>query len=149
MTFQNATLGYVLSISPNSDGGEVFSFNPSASNITFALVGGGSPARAQSSQIATVRNGPSTPTSVAIGEGGIWLTEHTASDMEFYNEKTMQWQPYPTSTVGYVPITLPYFDVSNGTTVWFNEHFGNKLAEICCNRTSLTEYSFSDPPRPA
>jgi len=146
VTFQNATLGYVLSAFANSNGGEVFSFNPSASNVTFTLVGGASPGAAQSSQIATAGNGPSTPTSVAVGEGGIWVTEHSTSDMDFYNARTMQWQAYPTPTVSYASVTLPYFDVSNGTTVWFNEHFANRLAVICCNRTSLTEYSLSDPP---
>ena len=146
VTFQNATLGYVLTSFANTNGGEVFSFDPSASNITFTLVGGASPGAAPSSQIATAGNGPSTPTGIAVGEGGIWVTEHSTSDMGFYNAKTTQWQAYPTSTVGYVSVTLPYFDVSNGTAVWFNEHFANKLGEICCNGTSLTEYSLSDPP---
>ncbi len=146
VTFKNATLGYVLSAFANSSGGEVFSFNPSASNVTFTLVGTASPSAGQRSQIEGAGNGPSTPTSVAVGEGGIWVTEHSESFMDFYDAKTMQWQPYPTSTVGYVSATLPYFDVSNGTTVWFNEHFANRLAEICCNGTSLTEYSLSDPP---
>jgi len=146
VTFQNATLGYVLASFVDTNGGEVFSFNPSASDITFTLVGGASPGAAGSSQIATAGNGPSVPTSVAAGEGGLWVTEHAESDMDFYDSNTAQWQAYPTSTIGYADVTLPYFDVSNGTTVWFNEHFANKLGEICCNGTSLTEYSLSDPP---
>ena len=141
ITFQNATLGYVLSEFTSSNGGEVFSFNPSASYISFTLVGG-----AEASHIAAPGNGGSVPTGIALGEGGMWVTEHSTSDMDFYNSNTTQWQTYPTSSAGYVAVTLPYFDVSNGTAVWFNEHFANRLAEICCNRTSLTEYSLSNPP---
>jgi uncharacterized membrane protein len=66
--------------------------------------------------------------------------------MALYDTTAKQWKLYPTSLVSYVPWTLPYFDVSNGSVVWFNEHYGNRLGEICCNRSSLTEYSFSNPP---
>lgn len=142
--FTNSTLAYVLSIFPYSGGGQLFSFNPSASSTVFTQVGMGL-AASESSGISTIGNGPSTPTSVAVGEGGVWLTEHSESDMSFYSFATGQWSLYPTSLVTYIPLTLPYFDVSNGTMVWFNEHYGNKIAEICCNRTSLTEYSVSDP----
>jgi hypothetical protein len=66
--------------------------------------------------------------------------------MAFFNATTGRWTLFPTSTVPYIDVTLPYFDVSNGSVVWFNEHYGNRMAEICCNRTELTEYSLSNPP---
>lgn len=149
LLFQNSTLGYVLSIYPDTGGGSLYSFDPTAQNPTFELVGGNEtvPQSRPSSAMSTgVGGGPSTPTSVAIGEGGIWLAEHSGSDMEFYNESAMRWEVYPTSVVSYVPWTLPYFDVSNGSAVWFNEHYGNRLSEICCNASALTEYNLSDPP---
>jgi len=149
MLFENSTLGYVLSIYPDTGGGSLYSFDPTASNPSFALVGGNEtvPQSRPSSKVSTgVGGGPSTPTSVTVGEGGIWLAEHSGSDMEFYNESAMRWELYPTSVVGYVPWTLPYFDVSTGSAVWFNEHYGNRLAEICCNASALTEYSLSNPP---
>lgn len=150
LLFRNSTLGYVLSIYPYSGGGNIFSFNPSASDPSFELVGGNETAVRDASALAPssvgVGAGLSTPTSIALGEGGIWLTEHSGSDMAFYDESMKQWNLYPTSTVGYISWTLPYFDVSNGSVVWFNEHYGNRLGEICCNNSELTEYSFSDPP---
>jgi hypothetical protein len=66
--------------------------------------------------------------------------------MAFYDLNTSQWRLYPTSLPRYLDVSLPFFDISNGSVVWFNEHYSNKLGAICCNRTSLTEYSFSDPP---
>jgi virginiamycin B lyase len=151
LLFQNSTLGYVLAIYPYTGGGNLFSFDPAAQTPSFDLVGGNQSAGVNASNYApspkdVVSSGPFTPTSVAVGEGGIWLAEHAGSMMAYYDEGTGQWSLYPTSSVGYIPWTLPYFDVSNGSVVWFNEHYGNRLGEICCNRSALTEYSFSDPP---
>jgi streptogramin lyase len=155
LLFQNTTRGYVLAISPYTGRANLFSFNPSVTSPSFLAVGGnltqlgggGATGTASSSTPSSSPSvGPSTPTSVAIGEGGIWLADHSSSEMAFFNTTTGRWTLYPTSTVPYIAFTLPYFDVSNGSVVWFNEHYGNRLGEICCSGRSLTEYSFSDPP---
>lgn len=150
LVFENATLGYVLSIFPYTGGAQLFSFDPSAVNPSFETVGGnlthlGSSGTVGNSSVPSAQ-GPSTPTSVAVGEGGLWLAVHSSSDMAFFNATAGRWILYPTSTVPYIAYTLPYFDVSNGSAIWFNEHYGNKLGEICCHGSELTEYSFSDPP---
>jgi len=150
LLFQNATLGYVLSIFPYTGGAQLFSFDPSATSLSFETVGGslthlGSSGTAGNSSVPSAQ-GPSTPTSVAVGEGGLWLAVHSSSDMAFFNATAGRWILYPTSTVPYIAYTLPYFDVSNGSVIWFNEHYGNRLGEICCHGGELTEYSFSDPP---
>jgi len=150
LLFQNSTVAYVLAVYPYTGGGNLFSFDPASPTPSFALVGGNQSIGLNASNYVPTPNdvvtGPFTPTSVAVGEGGIWLAEHAGSMMAFYDEGTGQWSLYPTSKVGYVPWTLPYFDVSNGSAVWFNEHYGNRLGEICCNGSGLTEYSLSDPP---
>ena len=86
------------------------------------------------------------PTGLALGEGGLWATEHSASAMAFLNFTTGRWTIYPTSTVPYTPWVLTYFDASNGTAVWFNEHYGNRMGVIYDNATQLTEYNVSNPP---
>jgi hypothetical protein len=35
---------------------------------------------------------------------------------------------------------------SNGSLIWFNEHYGDKLARIDLRDSSLTEFSLSNPP---
>ena len=146
--FVNSSLGYALSIHPYPPvGSNLYSFDPSAANPVFApVLATNQVAGGPAGSIPAVGGQAATPTSVAFGQGGIWLTEHFSSDMAFYSYAANQWATYPTSSVSYVfdNVSLPYFDVSNGTGVWFNEHYGNKLAEICCNRTGLSEYSLAD-----
>ena len=66
--------------------------------------------------------------------------------MVFYNATTSTMTDYPLSSVSYSPVDLTYFDVVNGSTVWFNEHYANRIAMISGNGSFLTEYSESDPP---
>jgi virginiamycin B lyase len=138
IVFQNSTRGYVLTINPdltvyaNAVISHLYAFDPQLQNPTFQQVGGNVSLYA--------------PSSVAVGEGGIWVTEHSASSMGFFNTTSSKWTIYPTSTVPYVPWTLTYFDVANGSAVWFNEHYGNKIGVIYDGATRLTEYSVDDPP---
>ena len=138
IVFQNTTRGYVLTINPDltiypkAVISHLYSFDPQLQNPTFQQVG------ANISLYA--------PSSVAIGEGGIWVTEHSASAMAFFNSTTSAWTIYPTSTVPYVPWTLTYFDAANASAVWFNEHYGNKIGVIYDGATRLTEYSVDNPP---
>ncbi len=139
VAFQNRTLGYVLAInpisaavSPNAITSIVYSFDPESPTPAFQQVGSNT----------TLYE----PSSIAVGEGGLWLTEHDGTGMAFFNATSSTWTIYPTSTVPYVPFTLTYFDASNGTTVWFNEHYADKIGAISDGGTRLTEYSVSNPP---
>jgi hypothetical protein len=53
---------------------------------------------------------------------------------------------FPTSTENYTSTTLPYFVRANGSRIWFNEHYGNRIASIDTQLATLTEYSVSNPP---
>ena len=86
------------------------------------------------------------PTSLALVPGGIWVTQHATSDLAYYDMASNEWTQYPTSTVSYQDVTLPYFVAANDSLVWFNEHYANRLAKLDTTRGLLTEYSLSDPP---
>jgi len=130
--FQNSTLAYVLSLDTASFSPVLFSFDPSSASPTFTTAGGNQ----------TIYE----PSGLTLADGGIWATEHAASAMAFLNFTTDQWTIYPTSTVPYVPVVLTYFDGSNGTAVWFNEHYANRMGVITGDGRYLTEYSITDPP---
>jgi streptogramin lyase len=130
--FQNSTLAYVLSIDESNLTPVLYSFNPTSTSPTFAVAGGNQ----------TIYE----PSGLALADGGIWATEHAASAMAFLNFTTDRWTIYPTSTVPYVPVILTYFDGSNGTAVWFNEHYSNRMGVITGDGRYLTEYSITDPP---
>jgi hypothetical protein len=130
--FQNSTMGYVLTADPIDFVALLYSFNPTSVSPTFTLVGANQTLY--------------TPSGIALGNGGIWATEHSASAMAFLNFTTDRWTIYPTSTVPYVTTVLTYFDASNGTAVWFNEHYANRMGVITDDARYLTEYSITDPP---
>lgn len=133
MAFKNSTLGYVMALDGyDPEYATLFSFNPQQTSPAFTVVG----------QNQTLY----APTGFALGEGGLWATEHSASAMAFLNFTTGRWTLYPTSTVSYTPWVLTYFDASNGTAVWFNEHYGNRMGVIYNNGTELLEYNVSNPP---
>ena len=130
---ENATVGYVLDLNGvDYFQAQVYSFDPMLENPTFTAVG----------QNQTLY----APTGLTLGEGGLWATEHSASAMAFLNFTTGAWTIYPTSTVPYTPWVLTYFDGSNGTAVWFNEHYANRMGVIYDNSTQLMEYNVSNPP---
>ncbi len=62
-----------------------------------------------------------------------------------YNQTSSQWSFYPTSVNPEVPLTLPYYLLANGSSVWFNEHDSNKIAELT-GATSFTEFNISSSP---
>lgn len=133
LLFRNSTVGYVLALdAADPEYAQLFSFNPTLSRPTFTALGDNDSLYA--------------PVGLAIGNGGIWATEHSATAMAFLNFTTSQWTIYPLSTVPYTPWVLTYFDGSNGTAVWFNEHYGNRMGVIYDNATQLIEYNVSNPP---
>jgi hypothetical protein len=87
-----------------------------------------------------------SPTSLALANDGLWVAQHTSSNLAYYDFHTHAWSQYPTTPVSYIETNLPYFVASNGSLVWFNEHYANRMAVIDTARGLLTEYSLSNPP---
>ena len=130
IAFANSSLGYYVDASPLISGSAVFEFNP------------------QDFRPQAVEDGNqslSDPDSISLGDGGVWLAQHGDSSLAFENLKSGNLTLYPTSSVGYIGTTLPYFVETNGSLVWFNEHFGNRMAVVDSSDQTLTEYSLSDP----
>ncbi len=130
IVFANSSVGYYVDASPLVNGSAVFAFNPE--DFHPEPVGEGNQTL-------------SDPDSVSLGDGGVWLAQHGDSSLAFENLGNGNWTVYPTSSVGYIGTTLPYFVEANGSLVWFNEHFGNRMAVIDYSDRTLTEYSLSDP----
>ena len=87
------------------------------------------------------------PTGIAIApDGTIWVTQHGASSIAGRDPESQDWVLYPTSTVTYQYTTLPYFVATNGSLVWFNEHYANRIAKLDTGLGLLTEFSLSNPP---
>jgi virginiamycin B lyase len=87
-----------------------------------------------------------SPTSIALTSSGVWAVQHATSLLAYYDFTSRQLTQYPTTPVSYVKTTLPYFVAANGSLVWFNEHYGNRIGVIDTKRGLLTEYSVSNPP---
>ncbi len=128
IAFANSTLGYYVDVGSSAQPGGVYSFNPQ--KFSPVRVGGGMTLYA--------------PDSISLGTGGVWVSQHEASSLAFYDLVTKEWTVYPTSTVNYIDTTLPYFVRVNGSKVWFNEHFADRIAVIDFASQSLTEYSIQD-----
>jgi len=129
IAFVNSTLGYFTD--PGISGfGSLYSFNPS--NFSFQRVGGG-----------VVLYGPD---SLAATAKGIWVAAHGGSNLGFYDTRKAAWTFYPTSRSQISDLTLPTYVRINGTKVWFNEEFGDRMGVIDTTSNLMTEYSFSSPP---
>lgn len=123
----NSSLAYVATVNPANNSGGVFSFDPSSPDPVFEAVGPGS---------ALIG-----PYSVAVGAGGLWASEHDSSGVASYDAATGSWTFVPTSVNPDVALTLPYYMVGNGSSVWFTEQTGNRIGELA--GTSLTEFNIS------
>lgn len=134
VTFQNTTLGYYVNVggvSGRTSAG-IFAFNPQKFSPT--LIKG------------TQTLG--SPDSISLADGqGMWVALHGPSMVDFLNLTDGIITTYPTSTINYTNTVLPYFIRANGSaSVWFNEHYANRIAVIDLAKGSLTEYSESNPP---
>jgi len=85
------------------------------------------------------------PTSLALANNGVWVAQHASSELAYYRFGSHAVVRFPTTPVPYTKTTLPYFVAANGSLVWFNEHYGNRIAVMDTQRGLLTEYSVSDP----
>lgn len=132
ITFVNSTLGYYESVGGvlGSGGPAIFAFDP----------------QHFSPYVVASNANISYPDSLAFAAGGLWIDQHGPSIIAFYNLTTGKLTPYPTSTISYTNTVLPYFIKSNGSSVWFNEHYGNRIARIEVRDSTLTEYNEADPP---
>ena len=131
--FANSTTGFYDDVGASeSGGGGIYSFN--VSHFSPALVGG---------------QRFFDPSSIALASGSLWVALHGSSSVASYNFTAKSWSYFPTSFVlwdGSPVTTLPYFVNSNGSEVWVNEHYGNRIAVIDPANGSLAEYSESDHP---
>src|SRR3989454_12450530 len=135
ITFVNSTLGYYVDVggAAGSSKSAVYRFNPQ--HFSPQMVGTGVTFFSPDS-IAATSNG-----------GGLWIDEHGPSSIAFYNLTTNHVVRYPASSINYTNTVLPYFVRSDGSSsVWFNEHYGNKIARLDLSTGTLTEYEESDPP---
>ena len=129
--FVNSTFGYYVDAGNATSGlGQVLSFN--TEQFAPQPVGG------------SFR--PQAASSLALVPNGLWVAQHASSNLAYYDFKTHAWSQYPTTPVNYIESTLPYFVAANGSLVWFNEHYANRMAVIDTARGLLTEYSLSNPP---
>lgn len=110
--------------------GGIYSFDPS--HPSFTRLGG-------TRQLSGITGLAPTP-------DGFWIGEHGPPYVDFFNYSSASWTDYPTSLVPYSITTLPYFLRTDGSHIWFNEHYGDKIAEIDTTRQSMVEYAISDPP---
>jgi streptogramin lyase len=128
--FANSTTGYYSDVGAGGTGtGGIYSFNPGHFSPT--LVGGVHLSESDS---------------ITIAAGALWVALHGSSSVASYNFTTKGWSYYPTTPVSWSPTTLPYFVSANGSSVWLNEHYGNRIARIDPANGSLTEYSESNQP---
>ena len=126
IAFANSTRGYYVDVGlAGVQLGGIYQFNPQ--KFAPVQVGGGMTLYA--------------PSSISLGTGGVWVTQHEAASLAFYDTTTKRWTVFPTSTVNYIDTTLPYFVRVNGSRVWFNEHYADRIAVIDFASQSLTEYS--------
>ena len=86
------------------------------------------------------------PTSLALVKNGLWVAQHASSNLAYYNFDNHVWSQYPTTPVNYVQTNLQYFVAANGSLIWFNEHYANRIGVIDTQHGLLTEYSVSNPP---
>jgi streptogramin lyase len=130
IVFANSTRGYYSAIGGGGVGaGGVFSFDPSHFSPT--LVGG---------RLLTA------PTSLTLADGALWVALHGSSSVGAYNFSTGSWSYFPTNPVSYIPTTLPYFVEASGTSIWLNEHYGNRMAVIDPVNRTLVEYNEAKSP---
>ncbi|TLX99519.1 MAG: hypothetical protein E6K95_09565, partial [Thaumarchaeota archaeon] len=98
IAFANSTRGYYVDVGGSGQAGGLYQFNPQ--------------------KFAPVKVGANmtlySPNSLALGTGGVWVSQHEAASLVFYDLATKAWTTYPTSTVNYVDTTLPYFVRVNG-----------------------------------
>jgi streptogramin lyase len=133
IVFANSTTGYYSDVGASeAGGGGIYSFN--TSRFSPVLVGG---------------QRLFDPSSLTLASGALWVALHGSSSVASYNFTTKSWSYFPTSFVlwGASPVTtLPYFVNANGSDVWVNEHYGNRIAMIDPANGSVAEYSESEHP---
>jgi streptogramin lyase len=141
LSFANSSLGYLSALNTSADpathvcicNGHVYSFKPgSGPTIAPTRIGG--------------NLNLALPTSLAYASGNVWVALHGASSVMGLDVASGSWTPYPTSTVSWSSTTLPLTVVANGNKVWYNEHYGNRIALLSPDVGTLTEYSEANPP---
>jgi len=134
LEFVNSSYAYMITLDRLNDSGGLYSFNPVGS----------------STAVNTQRQGKGfvleAPDSLAVVGNTVWVAQHGPSDLAAFDVGSGAWTLYPTTHLGSNITTLPYFVSQGPGGVWFNEHYGNRIAFIDQAKQTMTEYSESNPP---
>jgi streptogramin lyase len=144
LQFVNSSYAYLVALDPyNSTDSGLYSLDPrpTGSMISASRLGG--EFRLFFAQ------------SLSVSEGSVWVAQHLPSNVIEFGRSTGNWTVYPTSANPVKSVnprsnasetTLPYFIQVNGSRVWFNEHYANRIALLDPKAGTLTEYSEANPP---
>jgi streptogramin lyase len=133
--FANSSLGYYVALDPNNGARSgLYSFVPE--NVS----GGVRPLHVGGNFSLIDAN------SLSLSPTTVWVAQHLVSSIAGYDLTSQTWTVYPTSTLPFTNTALPYFVRSSGSTVWFNEHYANRIGALSPTAGTLTEYSEADPP---
>jgi hypothetical protein len=82
------------------------------------------------------------PYDVVVHGPYLWLTEHDANFLTKYNVNSHVATKYPTSNNPHQFLSLPFWlrETNDGLGLWFNEHYGNRIAFFNTTDSTLTEY---------
>lgn len=82
------------------------------------------------------------PYDIVVHGTDIWVTEHDANFITRYNLSTHKVTKFSTSTNPHQYLCLPFWlrETGNRQGLWFNEHYGNRIAFFNITYSTLTEY---------
>src|SRR5919198_2370646 len=86
------------------------------------------------------------PYDIVVHGADVWVTEHDANFITRYNNNS-NYSPalvtkFPTSSNPHQYLSLPFWlrETQDDHGLWFNEHYGNRIAFFNITDTTLTEY---------
>jgi streptogramin lyase len=82
------------------------------------------------------------PYDIVVRGTDLWITEHDANFLTKYNTKFHTVTKFPTSSNPHQYLSLPFWlrETQDGHGLWFNEHYGNRIAFFNSVDSTLTEY---------
>jgi streptogramin lyase len=83
-----------------------------------------------------------SPYDIVVHGTDLWVTEHDANFLTKYNIPSHTLIKFPTSSNPHQYLSLPFWlrPTKDGHGLWFNEHYGNRIAFFDITNTTLTEY---------
>jgi streptogramin lyase len=82
------------------------------------------------------------PYDIVVHGTDLWVTEHDANFLTKYNTNSHVVTKFPTSNNPHQFLSLPFWlrETQDGHGLWFNEHYGNRIAFFNTVDSTLTEY---------